>query len=360
VPGELTVQSTGRAPAGASGPWEWRPSRSSWFARFADLAERWEPSAELELDAVRLRRVLLDAATAGERWLLHPCVSAITFPRNEYRLQRDFQLAVWTSLSAAVPLGQVSVPQPLWAWSPGGGTSVPAGRHDLAKLVGLLAAHNSPGALALDPWARSINISFNQLWRDEEIYGPEQQATLQAELRRFLRASAATERCLTPCFEWITSATQVVIPLRQVSGERSDSSSTPQLPGVIFLTLQRELQIIEALVHETAHQHLFLAEAEGALVDDAHTATYRSPLRPDPRPLRGVLLAYHALAYISACYTDALDQGLVPGPRLESELQEVRLRMHEAQDIIVSNRRHLTELGRVFADRTAEVASYGV
>lgn len=354
---------TGKPPAGSApprcpAPWDWQPSTSAWFNRFARLTDRWEPSADLKVQAHTVRRVILDATDAHEKWLRHPCVSAITFSRGEHRLQRDFQLVLWAAVHSPTPLGSVTVPEPLWAWCPGGGFSVPQGTHDLMTLGAHAASQDYPGVLALDAWARSMNVSFIQLWRDVESYDTRCQADLQRELKLFLRASAAAERWLAECFRWITAATQVAIPLRQTTGEHSNSSSSPQLPGSVFLTLQNELQIIEALVHETAHQHLFLAEAEGPLVDTGHAGSYHSPLRSDPRPLRGVLLAFHALAYIAAYYADALSHGLASAARLEQQLQTTRTQLREAEEVILSNRQYLTEIGRPFVDRTIEVGRY--
>jgi HEXXH motif-containing protein len=322
------------------------------------LAEAWELPLGIELDRAALQAALLEAAAAGAAWLLHPCLSALTWPRQENPEQRAFQLAVWAAVNGA-PVGEVAIDRPLWAWSAGGGYRVPAGAHDLKTIADGLAAQGAPGALAVDPWARSMNVAFVQLWQDLDDYGDDQQTALRSELRRLFRAQAALEGCLTACFDWATSVTQVVVPLRQTSGERSDSSSSPQLPGAVFLTLQSELQVMEAVVHESAHQHLFLVEAEGPLIDPAHTATFRSPLRPDPRPLRGVLLAYHALAYIVACYTDSLDRRMADQALLEKARAEARAGLIEAEETVMANRRHLTVLGAEFVDRTADVARYG-
>jgi HEXXH motif-containing protein len=127
---------------------------------------------------------------------------------------------------------------------------------------------------------------------------------------------------------------------------------------VVFLTLHNELQAIEALVHESAHQHLFMAEATSALVDPRHTSVYKSPLRDDPRPLRGVLLACHALAYIAAFYTDALNGSVSAARRVEVHLSATRKKLTEALDILLANRQHLTAEGYDFLDHTVEVERY--
>jgi HEXXH motif-containing protein len=203
-----------------------------------------------------------------------------------------------------------------------------------------------------------MKAPFHQLWRDVAPFAPEDETKLQAELRTLIRALTVAEQSLPDCFSWVRSRTQVIIPLRQLSGEHSSSSSASAVPGVVFLTIHNELQAIEALVHETAHQHLFVAEAEGALIDRNHKSTYKSPLREDPRPLRGILLACHALAYIAAYYSDALRQSLAASQRLEAQISENRHKLNDALSIVLANRQHLTAAGNSFVDRTAEVEKY--
>jgi HEXXH motif-containing protein len=101
-----------------------------------------------------------------------------------------------------------------------------------------------------------------------------------------------------------------------------------------------------------------MAEATSALVDPRHTSIYKSPLRDDPRPLRGVLLACHALAYIAAFYTDALQASLAAARRLEAHISETRHKLHDALGVLLANRQHLTADGGDFLDRTLEVERY--
>jgi HEXXH motif-containing protein len=265
-------------------PWSWRPSSSVWFDRIQDLAARWEASPELGLDGELLRRVIAKNAAKDAGWLIHPCVNAITLRKQEARLQRDFQLAVWTAANTSETLGVARLDRPVWAWSPGGGIRLEPGAYDLAALAATLRKQEDHSPLAVDPWARSIKVSFHQLWRDASPFGAEEEAALKAELQLLLRALTTAEQYLPNCFAWVRSRTQVIIPIRKLSGEHSSSSSASELPGVVFLTLHNELQAIEALVHESAHQHLFMAEATSALVDPRHTSVYKSPLRDDLVP----------------------------------------------------------------------------
>jgi len=188
--------------------------------------------------------------------------------------------------------------------------------------------------------------------------GPEDEAVLQKEIRRFLRAMTAADRGLVESFAWTTSITQVLVPLRRVSTTHTQSASSRQLPGLVYITLKDEVQILEALIHETAHQHLFMVEVAGPLVDPSHTEAYSSPLREDERPLLGVLLAYHALAYMCALYKDAVRSDLAPQTRFNRELHATRAKLLDAEATLVSNQQFLTERGREFLASTSEVAEY--
>ncbi|MER9427308.1 HEXXH motif-containing putative peptide modification protein [Mesorhizobium sp. M0408] len=339
-------------------PWLWQPSSSAWFDLVQNLAARWEPLPALGLDGELIRRVIGTHAATLARWLVHPCVNAITLPKPEAKLQRDFQLAVWCAINTSEALGVATLDRPVWAWSPGGGMRLEAGAHDLTALAATLRTQQDQSPLTVDPWARSMKVPFHQLWRDVTPFGAKEEDKLKAELQLLLRALTAADQYLPECLAWVRSRTQVIVPLRKVSGEHASSSSASTLPGVVFLTLHNELQAIEALVHETAHQHLFMAETAGPLVDPRHTSNYKSPLRDDPRPLRGILLACHALAYIAAYYTDALHASISAASRLEAQISANRHKLTDALDILVANRQHLTVDGRDFLDRTVEVERY--
>ena len=339
-------------------PWLWRPSSSAWFDRVQGLTARWLPSRELGLDGEQVRRVLQKNLANHSFWLLHPCVNAITSPKLESKLHRDFQLAVWTALNTSEALGTVTLDKPIWAWAPAGGVKLEQGVHNLVDLAATLRKPENYSPITVDPWAQSIKMSFHQLWRDATPFGVEEETSFKAELKLLLRALTAAEHYLEDCFAWIRSRTQVVIPLRHLNRQHSSSSSVSDLPGVVFLTIHNELQAIEALVHESAHQHLFMAEAATALVDPRHTALHKSPLRDDPRPLRGVLLAFHALAYIAAFYTDALGASISPVRCIEARIRATREKLIGARELLLANRQHLTVEGCEFFDRTMNVERY--
>ena len=179
---------------------------------------------------------------------------------------------------------------------------------------------------------------------------------LELKATRFMRALTVFERELPEGYAWMGSTARVVVPVRGEGGQWT-SGSTPKLPGMIFLSLLDTLQIIEGLVHEAAHNHLFIAEVSGLLVDPSHTEFHTSPLRSDLRPLRGVLLAYHALAYICAFYAEIMRRGVKIAGR-ERTYNAMREKLKEAEETVLSQEQHLTDEGRHFLQLTIQVGKY--
>jgi HEXXH motif-containing protein len=62
------------------------------------------------------------------------------------------------------------------------------------------------------------------------------------------------------------------------------------------------MTMAEALVHEFQHNKLNAVFRWDPLLHNAHAPLYTSPVRPDPRPLHGVLMAVHAFQPIAKLY----------------------------------------------------------
>lgn len=342
----------------STNPWSWRPSRSGWYHRAARLAAAWKPDPALAANTPALRRRLCDAAEAEAPWLLHPCANTLTLRREGSSLQRDFQLAVWCAANSDEDLGSIRVSVPLWAWAPDGGTPVEPGTYALAELGAAVAQGVAPTAITLDVWCHSLGFSQQGSWAAQQDVPAEQERRLESEITRFFRAMCVAETALAELGSWASSVTRVVVPLCSDGGNIFRSGSSEDLPGVIHLDLFDEVQILEAIAHESAHRHLYLAEAEGPLVDPDHQGRYRSPLRPEPRPLRGILMAYHALAYICAFYADALRAGLVTLAQVGDDARDLHAKLDDAEATLAANRAFLTPRGADFLDRTVAVGNY--
>jgi HEXXH motif-containing protein len=77
--------------------------------------------------------------------------------------------------------------------------------------------------------------------------------------------------------------------------EKHLSASYREYVGACYLTLHPRVDVLaEALVHEFQHNKLNLASYHDELLENDMAERVRSPVRPDLRPLWGVLLAAHA------------------------------------------------------------------
>jgi HEXXH motif-containing protein len=85
--------------------------------------------------------------------------------------------------------------------------------------------------------------------------------------------------------------------------ERHLSASFLEAIGVIYLSLHpHTMTLVEATVHEFQHNKLNLLLGLDPVLENADAPLFTSPVRPDPRPLRGVLLAVHAFQPIVLLY----------------------------------------------------------
>jgi HEXXH motif-containing protein len=81
------------------------------------------------------------------------------------------------------------------------------------------------------------------------------------------------------------------------------SASYREAPGIVYMTLHPDsLTMAEALVHEVQHGKLNRLSWVDPVLHNAYTAWSDSPVRPDLRPVMGVLLAVHAFIPVAALH----------------------------------------------------------
>lgn len=85
--------------------------------------------------------------------------------------------------------------------------------------------------------------------------------------------------------------------------ERHLSASYRESIGTVYLTLHpRLMTMAEAVVHEYQHNKINMLFHLDEVMSNAYWPLYDSPVRPDPRPLHGVLLAAHAFVPVAEMY----------------------------------------------------------
>jgi HEXXH motif-containing protein len=95
---------------------------------------------------------------------------------------------------------------------------------------------------------------------------------------------------------------QQVVPVGYDEG-RHLSASYQEAIGTVYLSLHPQaMTMAEAIIHEFSHNKLALLQEQGPLLENPFWPLYPSPVRPDPRPLHGVLLAVHAFLPVARLY----------------------------------------------------------
>jgi hypothetical protein len=274
-------------------PWDWRPGPAACLGRIGARAQQWAPAPELGVDAATAGHALEAAALSGAHWLLHPLVNAVVFDTPQNRIARDVRLLSWLAAHGALAPCPIDIPEPLFGWAPGGSFPIAAGRRDVAELGEAVLSSPAPGPIALDVWCHTVHAPIRGSWAVlGETLSDDLQQRLERDIMSFMRAWSLLSRRLPDCADWIAAAAAVVIPLPDDGSGKFRSVSDPDLPGLVQMDLAGgEVQILEGLVHESAHLHLYYAEAAAPLIDPTYERRFASPLRKELRPLRGILMA---------------------------------------------------------------------
>jgi len=104
------------------------------------------------------------------------------------------------------------------------------------------------------------------------------------------------------------------------------SASYREAPGTVYMTLHPDpVTMAAALVHETQHGKLNALTWTDPVLRNGHDVWTESPVRPDLRPLMGVLLAVHAFAPVGALMRRLKDMGhsVAADPGFDRRLAEV-------------------------------------
>lgn len=95
---------------------------------------------------------------------------------------------------------------------------------------------------------------------------------------------------------------QQVVPVGH-DEQRHLSASYQEAIGTVYMSLHPQaMTMAEAIIHEFSHNKLATLQEQGPLLENAFWPLYPSPVRPDPRPLHGVLLAVHAFLPVARLY----------------------------------------------------------
>lgn len=165
------------------------------------------------------------------------------------------------------------------------------------------------------------------------------------------QALALVETFLPQTFAEIRLMLQEIVPVGY-DDVRHLSASYREAIGTIYMTLHPNVMTMtEAVLHEFQHNKINVASYELELLENAFHPLYKSPVRPDPRPLWGILLAVHAFLPVAELCRRIRDGGhpLAAQSGFDARLSEIDLKNHEGMEMLRANAR-FTPPGRALFD----------
>jgi hypothetical protein len=132
--------------------------------------------------------------------------------------------------------------------------------------------------------------------------------------------------------------------------EKHLSASYREAIGTLYLSLHpNRMTMVEALVHEFQHNKLNALFESDDVLENAHEPLYTSPVRPDPRPLHGVLLAVHAFVPVARLYERMIESGATG---LHARFGEIVRINREGTEVLFTHARP-TSVGRGLMEELA-------
>jgi hypothetical protein len=142
---------------------------------------------------------------------------------------------------------------------------------------------------------------------------------------------------------------QQVVPVGFFA-DRHLSASYREAIGTLYLSLHPSpMTMVEAVIHEFQHNKLNALFESDDVLENAHEPLYASPVRPDPRPLHGVLLAVHAFLPVARLYERMIAAGATG---LDARYREILRINREGSEVLLANARP-TPVGQGVLDEMA-------
>lgn len=149
-------------------------------------------------------------------------------------------------------------------------------------------------------------------------------------------ALARIERYLPELRRELDLFVQQVVPVGY-DEEAHLSASYREAIGTIYLTLHPQpMTMTEAIVHEFSHNKINALFEIDDVVRNAYEPLYKSPVRPDSRPLHGILLAVHAFVPVARLYELMIDADdpLTRHPGFRERFQQIVAGNHEGTEVL--------------------------
>jgi HEXXH motif-containing protein len=154
-------------------------------------------------------------------------------------------------------------------------------------------------------------------------------------------ALAVIEEHLPDVAEELHLFVQQLVPVGY-DAEKHLSASYQEAIGTVYLSLHPStMTLVEALVHEFSHNKINALFELDDVLENAWHPLYVSPVRPDPRPLHGVLLAVHAFLPVARLYERMIAAGdpLSKQAGFHQRFERIRRINREGAEVVLTHGR---------------------
>lgn len=130
------------------------------------------------------------------------------------------------------------------------------------------------------------------------------------------------------------------------------SASYQEAIGTLYLSLHPQpMTMAEALIHEFSHGKLNALFEADPVLHNAFSPLFSSPVRPDPRPLHGVLLAVHAFLPVARLYEKMTEAGhpFAGRPDFQRRFEAIKEKNREGAATVLDHG-EFTPAGEALAD----------
>ncbi len=137
--------------------------------------------------------------------------------------------------------------------------------------------------------------------------------------------------------------------------EKHLSASYREAIGTIYLSLHpSDMTMTEAIVHEHSHNKLNAVLELDPILENSPDERFASPVRPDARPIFGVLLAVHAFLPVAALYRRMIESGdeRAQSASFSARYERIVRGNREGTELLLAHAR-TTALGRALLDEIA-------
>lgn len=298
-----------------------------------------------------IKETLNKLALDGFDKLYSPYTSTLFFDESvpqEKKIIQDISLILYLHHLEVISIETLDIPFDFRAFINNSTLELKAGTLDLSQI------HITPisTSLSLDVCNYTLGQSNNQTWISRDDLTTEHAAKELNLVFKHYNELLTRLNKHDHWSKWTTHITSIIVPLYSSNKGYISGSYKHTLASIGVEFSDSPIYNFKILVHESAHLYFHTAELFEELVTPNHSAEYWSPVKLCPRPLRMVLLAYHALVFMGQLLNDLE----LINPIYIEELNEYKKRIIKSRDILEKTRLYLTDNGKFILDLTNKEA----